>query len=164
MKSLAVIAAAGLAFAAPSLMAQTCASPSATIATAPFDGSGGTCASTREFDQVCGGGMPIQGPTNVWQVEVGPGNDFDATVTPTTPAYNPAIFFIGPGCGAAASCAEMDDANGAGAPETISMAGLAPGTYYIVVTSMEAGAEGCGDYTLHVTETLPVELQSFSID
>ena len=164
MKSFAYILALGLISIAPGAFAQTCGSPGGAATSTPFTTSGNTCGGTNEFAFVCGGGLNTYGPTNVYQVEVGSGNNFTVTVTPTaSPAtYDTAIYLVGPNaCTQAAACNGDADDNGTGGAESFTSAGLTPGTYYLVVGSTEAS--GCGAYDVSITGTLPVELKSFSI-
>lgn len=167
--------AAALALVTPIAFAQTCTTPAngdAGWTTAPASNTGNTCGASDEFAQVCGGGIFSAGPSNVWKVQVGDGNNFTVTVTPTDTTYDTALFLVGPGaCGPAAGCPTGGDADNAGAgdAETLSFSGIAAGTYYIVVDSTAgsantAGSASCGNYSLAVAGTLPVELKSFSIN
>jgi hypothetical protein len=173
MKNL--LAACVLSLFAPMAFAQTCAAPGgpATGANTPFTMSGTTCgADTTSFGtSYCSGGTTTPGaPAAVVQVNVGATNSFHIAVSTATPAFNPALFLVGPGsCGGGTACVDQNDANGAGAGEVLPSNGsanfpaLAAGTYYLVVTSTTSSSD-CGTYTANVSATLPVELKNFSID
>jgi len=159
------LVALGFMLASPMAFAITCASPGPTIPTTPFNGAGNTCGAADEFGQACSGSVFAAGPSNIHQLNVGNANNFTVSVTPSG-GYDVFIAVIGPGCGPAAPCvADADDA-GPDAAETVTVTGATPGTYYLLVdsTAAAAGPLGCGPYTVSVTGTLPVELQSFSVD
>lgn len=172
MKSL--LAACAISLFAPVAFAQTCAVPGgpANGANTPFTTTGTTCgADTTSFgSSYCNGGIVAPGaPAAVVAVDVGATNSFNLSMTTSTATYNPAIFLIGPGsCGSTTACIDQNDANGAGAGESLPSTGtnlplLAAGRYYVVMTSTTSAAD-CGTYSLTVNPTLPVELKNFSID
>jgi len=161
----------------------TCAAPSAFSGPVPYNASGNTCASDSNLTSVCLGGLTVAGPQSVYSMVVNAGNALTVTVTPTAP-YDTGLYVEGPTaspsqatCESGVSCDAFGttDANGAGVAETITPASaVGPGTYYIIVSSINAAvgnsttppaaSAGCGAYTLAVTGTLPVKLQGFSVD
>ena len=164
--------ATALAFSSSVAFAQTCASPQAVVTEAPYSATGNTCTASQEFSQICSGGIGVLGRSHVYQVEVGATNTFTITVTPSG-GYDTTIALIGPGsCGPAAPCpggaANAVDNAGPDAAEVIDLPDNIPaGTHYLVVTSTTGGsaaAPDCGAYSVAISPTLPVELQSFSID
>jgi hypothetical protein len=85
---------------------------------------------------------------------VGFGNSLTFTVTPDSAAeYDPAIYVLST-CPNLNTCVAGSDANGSGQPETLTVSGLATGTYYFGVDSSFSAKEGAiaaGSYTLNVT-------------
>ena len=173
MKNL--LAACVISLFAPVAFAQTCAQPAGPVSGAdalPRTVTGTTCgADTTSFGtSYCTGGVVTPGaPASVVQLTLGAENHFTATVSTTTASFNPALFLVGPGtCGSAAGCPDLNDAGGPGANESLPSSGTETaqqpaGTYYLVISSTTSAAD-CGEYSLSVTETLPVALKSFSID
>ncbi|WP_257388788.1 hypothetical protein [Tahibacter caeni] len=151
----------------------SCPSPPG-ITSLPFSDSGTTCGSTNSITNysaaVCTANLnfPYPGEDEAYAITVGASQSLDISADLTGSAGDLALFLIGT-CGNGASClATSQDAIGVGAgPETIpTVSGLAAGTYYVYVDSYyDAGTAGsCGTFTLNVAGTLPVALQSYSID
>ncbi len=143
--------------------AQSCGTPLSftTPANAPT-ASGNTCTGTNTLGTLCG---LFNSPENddVYTFSVGAG--YTATsiaLTTTSGTYNPAMALITGSCGGGTSCSQVADDNGAGAGETISVAGLGNGTYFLIV-SASPGSGTCGDYNITANGNLPVKLQSFSV-
>lgn len=167
-----ILLAVSMMLVAPIISAQTCGSPGGPYTAAPVNTSGDTCNVADEFAQVCALSIISGGPSNVYQIEVGSGNNFGISVTPTDANYDAALFLVGPGaCAQTTGCPSGGDADnaGPGGAETLSFSGIASGTYYIVVdstagTSNVPGSASCGNYDLAITGTLPVKLQKFSVN
>jgi hypothetical protein len=151
----------------------SCPTPPA-ITSLPFVDSGTTCGSTNSITNysatVCTDNLafPYGGEDEAYAITVGASQSLDISATLTGSAGDLALFLIGT-CGNGASClSTSQDAIGTGAgPEIIpTVTGLAAGTYYVYIDSYyDAGTAGsCGTFTLNVTGTLPVALQSYSID
>lgn len=164
MKAKLAITALGLLLAGPAL-AQTCASP-IDIPPPPPAGvniAGDTCTSSNTLGTLCG---LFGSPENdlVYRFETtSPYTATTFTLNNNTPAWNAAMFRLGATCGGGADCLNDADANGAGGNESFSVTGLTNGVHHLIITSSpEAG--GCGAFSLNINGTLPVELQSFSID
>lgn len=167
MKKLCAVVFAALV--SPVAFAQTCGAPGGPLTVAGTPITGDSCGGSNEFSQICGGGLTAGGASRTYQVQVGAGNSFTVTLTPTNASYDAAVFLVGPNaCGATAPCAPGGDADnaGPGAAESIVLSGLAAGTYYIVVSSTNLSDPGgsCGPFSLNITGTLPVEVQSFSVE
>jgi len=151
----------------------SCASP-VNITSLPFSQAGNSCGGTNnitEYDNpACAGlAFPYPGPEDVWAITVGAGNALTISADLTGSTGDLALFFL-TACGSGTSCyAHSQDAIGPGAgPEAIDpadIAALTAGTYYVYVDSYYGtGSASCGTYTLSVTGTLPVSLESYSID
>jgi hypothetical protein len=100
------------------------------------------------------------GPDVFYALTLGAGNNvaFDLTM-PAGATGDLALFLLAvPTCGGAGQCAAYSiDVRGAGqGPERIKASSYPPGTYYVVVDSVNAvGASGsCGQYSLSVTGSL----------
>lgn len=154
----------------------SCATP-VTIGSLPFSQAGNSCGGANNISNYggpCGTDLPFPypGPEDVWAITVGAGNSITVSADLTGSAGDLALFFLST-CGDGNSCLfHSQDAIGPGAgPEDMNSAapltGLTAGnTYYIYVDSYYSVGNGasCGTYTLNVTGTLPVSLESFSID
>lgn len=149
-----------------------CASPPTTIASVPFsDNTGDTCGDTNDVSDYNNGapcnsvvnGYP--GPDLIYQIQVGTGNDLTFTLTPA--AADLAIFIVGDCANPAVSCVGFQDSIGGGAVSQVAFGpnGLAPGDYFVYIDSYYAGGGlSCGNFTLDVTGTQPVELIEFGVD
>lgn len=147
----------------------TCASPPV-VNSVPFSDIGDTCDGTNTittYGGACTLPFPYGGEDEVYQVNIGTGNNLTFTADLTGSAGDLVLFLIGT-CGDGTSCeANSQDAIGPGVgPEVIDPASYTPGTYFLYVDSYyDAGTAGsCGAFNLSITGTLPVELIDFSID
>lgn len=150
----------------------SCATP-VSISSLPFSQAGNTCGGTNNISDysgpVCSGDLPFPypGPEDIWAITVGTGNSLNISAN-LGGSTGDLVVFVLSACGDGASCfAHSQDAIGPGAgPETVpTISGLTPGTYYIYIDSYYgSGSASCGTYTLAVTGTLPVSLESFRID
>ena len=147
-----------------SAAAQTCVSPGGPFGTGTVSWVS-SCTSADEFNSICQGSLTTIGTSAVYALNFDPVFPFNIIVTPSTGTYDPAIFLIGPNsCAQTTPCIGDADDGGAGVAEVISGSGLATGnaTYYLVIDST-ASASGCVPSTVQFF-SLPVVLQSFSID
>lgn len=163
------LAALALLCGAAPAFSQTCASP--TIVTVGAS-SGNTCAAptgtgTNNIGTYCGA---VPSPENeiVYQVTLGAGATGSFSLSGVGAGFNPAIVLFqaadAGACTVASNCVGLpSDSNGNGGNETLSFAGLSAGVYYLAVTG-SPGSATCGAYNLTVTPTLPVQLQSFSVN
>lgn len=160
----------------------SCATPS-NITALPFSQAGNTCGGTNNITNYggpCGTDLPFPypGPEDVWAITVGTGNAITVTADLTGSTGDLALYLLGT-CGTGASCLfSSQDAIGAGVgpevlnsdggtpPAPLPLTGLTAGnTYFIYVDSYYGtGSASCGTYTLNVGGTLPVSLESYSID
>jgi hypothetical protein len=170
-----ILAFSAMALTSSMALAQTCGSPMANI-TEPGTFSANTCTDgSAQFNTLCNGGTQVDGRSVVYALNVGANNTFTATVTPSG-GYDAAVFIVGPAANCAAfnnaPCpggnANQQDNAGPDGAETIDLPDNQPeGLYHVVVTSTAGGgasAPDCGPFSLTITPTLPVELQSFSVD
>ncbi len=163
----------------------SCAVPVA-ITSLPFSQAGNTCGGTNNINNYgseCAVNLPFPypGPEDVWAITVGPGNAITVQASLAGSTGDLALFLLG-SCGTGDSCLfTSSDSIGPGVgPEALNntapsgqpqVPGVLPGliagsTYYVYVDSYYAtGSPGaCGSYTLQVAGTLPVSLESYSID
>ena len=153
----------------------SCATP-VTIGSLPFSQAGNTCGGANNITKYggpCAADLPFPypGPDYVWAITVGTGNAITVSADLTGSTGDLALFLVS-ACGNGAGCLfHSQDAIGAGAgPEDMNggaaLTGLTAGsTYYIYVDSYYgSGGVSCGTYTLNVGGTLPVSLESYSID
>lgn len=158
----------------------SCATP-VNISSLPFSQAGNSCGGTNNISNYggpCGTDLPFPypGPEDVWAITVGTGNAITVSADLTGSTGDLALFFLST-CADGNSCLfSSQDAIGAGAgPENLNddgagsaqtLTGLTAGnTYYVYVDSYYGtGSLSCGTYTLNVNGTLPVALESYSID
>lgn len=115
--------------------------------------SGASDDSTSFLRLACSSGtLSRPGPDVFYRFTiVGFGNSLTFTVTPTSLDYDPAIYVLG-NCPNLNSCVGGADLGSENDPETLTVSGLAPGTYYFGVDSMwEVEIPASGSYTLTVT-------------
>lgn len=169
MKVVALTSLLALGFAASSFAADTCSPIPLSSNTTNL--AGNTCGGDV-ISGFCGGATPT-GPSRIYTWTYGGANtpSGNITVVPTSP-FNVAIgaMYGGTDClsSETQSCGPNSDVNGDGAAdgtETVALSGFnTTTTYYLIVTSFSGtGADQCGAYTIS-SGTLPVKLQSFSIN
>jgi len=125
--------------------------------------AGNTCGHNAGFTPICGGTDSTNNKgLDAFQVTVGASQNFTITVTSTTANFNPELAVIGSPCATTTNCIIDDTAGATAGPDTFS--GQPAGTYFILVTDLNAEAPGCGDYNLVTAGTLPVKLQDFSVN
>lgn len=112
----------------------------------------------------CAPSVPYPGPEQTWELTVGPGNDItEVTLTPN--ASSDLALFLLSACDDGSSCFDASDYYYGGTVEVINPGNLTPGTYFLYVDSYyDSGAISCGDYSMTVTGTLPVELIEFDVE
>jgi hypothetical protein len=98
----------------------------------------------------------VAGPDVFYEIPVGPANNFAITVTPSA-GYDTSIYLLST-CGDGTTCAMglgADD-NPEGQPETITVNGLTPGTYFLGIDSFYAASDsrGSGTYSVQITGTI----------
>lgn len=159
MKPSTILLIALASCASGSALAQSCAAPI-------FFGnnmsiSGDTCTAANELGTLCIFG---QSPANdiIYSLTFAAGNTHTTvSLTNNTPAWNAALVLVQGACNGNSICPRNADAGGAGASESLDVAAVALGTYFLVVTS-STGDLSCGAYNLSIDGT-PVELQSFDV-
>jgi hypothetical protein len=120
------------------------------------------------------------GPDVIYTFSLGPlasrGTPLTITLTPNTPAYDPAIYTLstaGVGCPAGTAnsvtnCVNGSDSGFAGGQEQITDGetdAMPAGTYFLFVDSFYNTAAGSGNYTLAFgVGPLPVELIDFTLE
>ena len=140
----------------------TCGSPTP-ISTLPFNDTGTTVGmandSTNLLKFECfgaqGGGNDRPGPDVFYRFTIfGPGNSLTFSLTTTSNSYDPAIYVLSV-CADLATCVNGADAGFGGDPETLTVSGLAAGTYIFGVDSSfsvgDPGNNEEGPYALTVT-------------
>jgi hypothetical protein len=157
---------------ASTAFAQSCGSPTTITSGQTITNAAGlptTCGGDQSFTDICGGAT-LTGASNVYSWVKGAGAPSgNIVVTPTAPSpYDTAIAIVESSstCAAAlGNCLASADNAGSGLAETVSLAGTgAAGNYFLIISSFSAtGANQCGPYGVTVG-TLPVKLQSFSIN
>lgn len=151
----------------------TCGAPTA-FSAVPYNDTGTTVGATNivgSLQSGCSNYTTVAGPDVVYSFVAGTGANLTFTVTPEDPDYDPAIYLLSTcATGTGASCINGSDAYYYGEAETFSVSTLAAGTtYYLHVDSFYSTTGGgaayaSGPYSLNVTGTLPVQLQSFEIN
>ncbi len=155
----------------PNVGGDGCATPPTVVGALPYTDSGTSCGAANDFNNngpsTCRTNLNFTypGPDVIYRVNLGTGNNVGYSMSLTGSTGDLAMFLL-TDCGVDTSCvANSQDAIGPGAgPETIAAASRTPGDYYLYIDSYYgSGGASCGTYTLNVTGTLPVELESFSI-
>jgi hypothetical protein len=138
----------------------TCASPPVLTTAGDTGTTVGAPDSVTTLPLGCNGSYTnVAGPDVFYELDVAAGNSFTVTVTPTGP-YDTSIYLMAPTCGDGADCENGWGADdfGAGGAETLSLSGLAPGTYYLGVDSFygagDPGGREAGNYAVTVSGSL----------
>jgi hypothetical protein len=160
MKISLSILAGSLMLASGGAFAQSCNAP------LPLPGNanvtGDTCGGANELGTLCIFG---QSPSNDIIYSVTIATPYTATVvnlTNNTPAWDAALVLIATSCNGNSTCPRNADANPAGGNESLDVAGLQAGNYFLAVTSKQADTT-CGSYNVTVDGSFPVMLQSFDV-
>ncbi len=141
-----------------------------TVTASPFtSGSVSTCGKNLSFTPFCSGGNTIAGPgggVSIFQVNVGTNNTgLTWGVVSSTAGFFPEMALISSTCAAGNACL-IDDTNGTQTvgPDSAPTDPLASGPYFLIVAALLGTPTACGDFNFSLAGTLPVKLQSFSID
>jgi len=133
-----------------------------TLTSGSFNTTGTTVGKTNdtgttELRFACGvalgGGTSKPGPDVFYSFTVlGPGNSLTFSLTTSSNQYDPAIYVLGV-CADLGTCVDGADAGFNGDPETLTVSGLAAGTYYFGVDSAfpVGDMSAAGSYSLNVT-------------
>jgi hypothetical protein len=172
MRNLFLAACTGMLLISGVASAQTCTAPAPFNLNASQGLSGDTCDGTNIAGTLCGvASAPEKDIFYSVTLQAGyTATSIDLTNTATgAETYQPAMVLYTGACangGPATGCTSsaFGAANGSGT--SLSLSGVAAGTYFLDVTSFPgAGAANCGQYGLAVTGgTLPVKLQKFSVN
>lgn len=147
--------------------------PAPVITTLPYADTGTTCGATNDitnYGGTCATALPFPypGPDVIYAFATTAGNSVTISASLTGSTGDLALFVIDTTCATAANCNhQSQDAIGVGAgPENIAAASYSDGNHYIYVDSYYGAPApaSCGTYTLNVTGTLPIALDSFSIE
>lgn len=172
MKNLFAAALAGLVLTSGVALAQTCTTPAPYNLNAGEGLTGDTCTGTNIAGQLCGG-LSSNEKDIFYQVTLGAGYSAPSIDFSTTSGTYQGILVLYTGAcangGPPSGCATAGFSPGAGQGFSMSLTssptqggGPVPaGTYFMDVSAPQGG--GCGPYTLSFTGTLPVKLQTFSV-
>lgn len=141
------------------------------VGSLPFTQAGNTCGGTNTVNTYSGCpalAFPYPGPEDVYAITYGASQNLTITADLAGSTGDLAIFVLAT-CGSGDSCfTNSQDAIGPGVgPEEVPpISGRPAGTFYVYIDSYYGvgNPAGCGSYTLNVTGTLPVELESFQIN
>jgi len=131
--------------------------------------SGNNCGNNPNFNSItyCNQVPTSSTGTDAWAIQLGANQNFTFTVTsPGTAggtAFTPDIGLLSTACADNSPCVN-ENTNGTGTVTSGTISGQAAGTYYIIVTDSGGVAPGCGPYDLSFTGTLPVKLETFSVE
>lgn len=166
---------------APKAGTDDCTDPTEVGSPLPYSDNGDTTGATSTVNSIpisCNGFYTtVPGPDHIYMFTVGASNDLTLTATPSNNDYDTSIYVLGT-CGDGSTCVGGSDycfaVNTLGNPcgqdaaETVSLSGLAAGTYYFYVDSIYAPGStnnrDSGPYTVAISGTLPVRLIEFEID
>ena len=149
-----------------------CASPAVITgvdAGTPFtdnDNSCGAASVVSNYQNATCNAVAYPGPELIYEIELLTNNMITVDLTPSA-LVDMGVFMVSD-CTTPTSCVDFHDAIGAGVPSQIPrlQVGAYPaGTYFLYVDSYyPSGTSSCGDYTLTVSGSVPVELISFSVE
>jgi len=161
----ASIGAAVLSLFSISASAQTCASPDTTwtpnAAGSPAL-SGSTCSHEAGILSACASNFSSPGAAYVALINTAASGSFTNITFTGGSGYTIAAYFVpqASGCNTNAACKTSGD--GANA---VTHATLGDGAFYMIITGADFDAAGsCGTFTATANGTLPVSLQSFTVD
>lgn len=163
IKNALMVAAAQLLLAGGAY-AQSCSPAAGALTDASNTVNVDTCTSTDQLASICNSSTPIgNAPDTVYAVQIGATATGRIEVTPSN--YDAYAALLQGTCTGGATCSRESDNPGTGAAgkETIQAAGLAAGSYFLLITSFAASGN-CGPTGVQVFPTLPVTLQNFSIN
>ena len=152
----------------------TCTTPDTTSLVGPTPtASGTTCGATNQVDAFCGGVQVTSNqPQVIYQITLSapatPGRATNIAFTGTTAntaTFHPSMYLYSGACAVGGGCVQT---GGVGSPANISA--VPAGTYFLAVgasqidaTDVVGGATACGAFQIGANGTLPVKLQSFSV-
>lgn len=126
--------------------------------------SGNTCGKNLALSSFCSGGNVTNGAgSSIIQVNLPVTDDRQLTVMSNTTGFNPELAFTGAPCSSLTACI-VDDTNGTQTVGPDATPFLAPGSYFAIVSDLNAETPGCGDFNLVISVFTPVRLQAFSAD
>jgi len=166
----ALVAFGGLVGAVGMASAATCNAtlgPITTTATV----QGNTCGHNPNFNGAtyCSGVSFSNTGTDAWAIQLGASQSFTFTVTSpggqAGQAFTPDIALLGT-CADNGACVTENTTGTATvtAPSSGNVSGNGAGTYFIIVTDSTGVGTQCGTYDLSFTGTLPVKLETFSVE
>ena len=149
----------------------TCASPSGNFQDGSDSGNTCTDGATNQVSVYCVAQNLTNQPQEVYAVALGAAGpnrtatSISISSATSTNTFNPTIYFYPTSGGCAAGGPPCGQTGTASAP--LDLTGLAAGNYFLVVGASQldaTAATSCGDFTLTANGTLPVKLNSFSVD
>jgi hypothetical protein len=150
---------ASMIFVNSSASAQSCGAPLSIYPRANVTGN--TCMAQNELGTLCIVALSFANDIIYSFAVTSPYTATSISLTNNTPSWNAGMVLMLGECNGNTPCVRNADAGGPGANETLSVAGLADGAYFLVVTST-VGDTTCGQYGLTVDGT-PVELLLFDV-
>jgi len=104
------------------------------------------------------------GPEAIYSIYVNDGDTIDLTLTPTTTAWDPALYIVGSCWDPANTCLGGADAGFSGDPETATLTFNCGGYYYIMADSYYADGDlSAGDFDLDVVVTPAEPVDTFDV-
>ena len=165
MKKYALALAALAVVCSSSVSAQTCTANAAFPAVPPGPPvvvNGDSCTATNQLNLSCSDANPIGAAADfVYSFTAAGTPNGNASLAPT--GWDAYLAIMSGACSSASVCPQESEAGGNGVTEMVPFTGLAPGNYFLLISSFAAAAN-CGPFTLTLTPTLPVTLQNFSIE
>jgi hypothetical protein len=136
-----------------------------------FADSDNSCSATNKVDDYnnAPGGpcnsVDYPGPDLIYRYGItGATNNVSVTLDAVTATADLALFVVSD-CPNGTSCIGFEDLIGGGATENVAFTNQAVGSYWVYVDSYyTSGAQSCGNYTVTLTGTRPVELMDFKVE
>lgn len=123
--------------------AQTCTPNAGSLTDATGTLNIDTCTSTNQLASVCNGLTPIGNTSDtIFQVQIGASATGNIQVTPT--GYDAYVALMQGTCTGGSTCLREEDNAASGGMEQVNAAGLAAGTYFMLITSFSPVAPNCG--------------------
>jgi len=143
--------------------AQACGATQGSVQSGSF--SGNNCGNNTNFSAICGNADTLGGGgMEVITFTLGAGySNVTFSLTSVGSSFTPELAVIGSPCSSSTSCViDNSAANASGTASGTLPTGLSAGSYFVFVADLADA--NCGAYNLSFTGTLPVKLESFSVN
>lgn len=125
---------------------------------------GDTCTGSNIIGTYCGVANSPQ-PEHIYSVTLNNPTATQIAMTNVGAGFSGSMVLFQGTCVNGDNCAANAISPGAGQPVNLDITGIPNGNYFLaIVADPNAAAGNCGTYQINANGTLPVELQSFSVE